>query len=158
MVSQGQAHPGPQYVGLWDFEARMDEELSFRAGDLFHVARKEEEWWWATSLDVAGRALVEAYVPHNYLAEKEMVESEPAGQTGREALQDLVARWPAAPQRGCVLPRPGRAPGAPQSPEPVPRPAADRALLEGRAACALLPLLVLCPPVAPSPPQGGCGS
>ncbi|XP_032243618.1 LOW QUALITY PROTEIN: protein-tyrosine kinase 6 [Phoca vitulina] len=94
MVSQGQAHPGPQYVGLWDFEARMDEELSFRAGDLFHVARKEEEWWWATSLDVAGRALVEAYVPHNYLAEKEMVESEPwfFGRISRsEALHRLQA-------------------------------------------------------------------
>lgn len=63
-------------MGLWDFEARMDEELSFRAGDLFHVARKEE-WWGVTLLDVAGRALVEGYMPHNYLAEKETVQSEP---------------------------------------------------------------------------------
>ncbi|XP_040493813.1 protein-tyrosine kinase 6 [Ursus maritimus] len=77
MECRGQAHPGPQYVGLWDFEARTDEELSFRAGDLFHVARKEEEWWWVTLLDAAGRALVEGYVPHNYLAEKETVQSEP---------------------------------------------------------------------------------
>lgn len=77
MECRGQAHPGPQYVGLWDFEARTDEELSFRAGDLFHVARKEEEWWWVTLLDAAGRALVKGYVPHNYLAEKETVQSEP---------------------------------------------------------------------------------
>lgn len=77
MVSRGQAHLGPTYVGLWDFVARTDEELSFRAGDLFHVARKEEEWWWATRLDAAGRALGQGYVPHNYLAEKETVQSEP---------------------------------------------------------------------------------
>lgn len=77
MVSRGQAHLGPRYVGLWDFEARTAEELSFRAGDTFHVARKEDEWWWATRLDAAGRALAEGYVPHNYLAEKETVESEP---------------------------------------------------------------------------------
>lgn len=77
MASWGQALLGPKYVGLWDFEARTDEELSFRAGDLFHVARKEDQWWWATLLDGSGRALAEGYVPHNYLAEKETVESEP---------------------------------------------------------------------------------
>lgn len=77
MVSRGQAHLGPRYVGLWDFEARTAEELSFRAGDTFHVARREDEWWWATRLDAAGRALAEGYVPRNYLAEKETVESEP---------------------------------------------------------------------------------
>lgn len=77
MVSRSQAHLGPQYVGLWDFKARTDEELSFRAGDLFHVARTEEEWWWATLLGAEGRALAEGYVPHNYLAERETVESEP---------------------------------------------------------------------------------
>lgn len=77
MGSEGQAPLGSKYVGLWDFEARTAEELSFQAGDLFHVARKEEEWWWAVRLDGAGQALAEGYVPHNYLAEKETVESEP---------------------------------------------------------------------------------
>ncbi|XP_004644246.1 protein-tyrosine kinase 6 [Octodon degus] len=77
MASQGQAHSGPKYVGLWDFKARTDEELSFRAGDLLHVARKEDQWWWVTLLDDLGQALAEGYVPHNYLAEKETVESEP---------------------------------------------------------------------------------
>ncbi|XP_072800678.1 protein-tyrosine kinase 6 isoform X4 [Vicugna pacos] len=77
MGSQGQATGGPRYVGLWDFEARTAEELSFRAGNLFRVARKEEEWWWAVLLDAAGSALAEGYVPFNYLAEEETVESEP---------------------------------------------------------------------------------
>lgn len=77
MVSRGRARLGPQYVGLWDFTARTNQELSFQAGDLFHVSRKEEEWWWATLLDAEGGALAEGYVPHNYLAERETVESEP---------------------------------------------------------------------------------
>lgn len=77
MGSEGQVPLGPRYMGLWDFEARTAEELSFQAGDLFYVARKEEEWWWAVRLDGAGRALAEGYVPYNYLAEKETVESEP---------------------------------------------------------------------------------
>ena len=75
MVSRDQVPRGPRYVGLWDFEARTDEELSFRAGDLFQVTRKEEDWWWATRLDAEGGALAEGYVPHNYLAEEETVES-----------------------------------------------------------------------------------
>lgn len=77
MASRDQAHLGPKYVGLWDFKARTDEELSFRAGDVFHVARKEEQWWWATLLDEAGGAVAQGYVPHSYLAERETVESEP---------------------------------------------------------------------------------
>uniref|UniRef100_A0A8C3WGC8 non-specific protein-tyrosine kinase n=1 Tax=Catagonus wagneri TaxID=51154 RepID=A0A8C3WGC8_9CETA len=133
MGSQGRAPLGPQYVGLWDFEARTAEELSFRAGDLFRVTREEEEWWWAVLLDAAGQPLAEGYVPRSYLAEKETVESEPARRAGRAALQDLAAGRPAAPERGRVLPQPARPRGAPQGPESVPRPEADLALLEARA-------------------------
>ncbi|XP_076786521.1 protein-tyrosine kinase 6 isoform X3 [Arvicanthis niloticus] len=77
MVSWDKVHLSPKYVGLWDFKARTDEELSFQAGDFLHVTRKEEQWWWATLLDAEGKALAEGYVPHNYLAEKETIESEP---------------------------------------------------------------------------------
>ncbi|XP_026902406.1 protein-tyrosine kinase 6 isoform X3 [Acinonyx jubatus] len=112
MVSRDQPHPGPRYVGLWDFEARTDKELSFRAGDLFHVARKGEEWCWAVRLDEAGRALAEGYVPHSYLAEKETVESEPwfFGRISRsEALHRLQAEGNTA---GAFLVRVSEKPGA----------------------------------------------
>ncbi|XP_057557652.1 protein-tyrosine kinase 6-like isoform X2 [Hippopotamus amphibius kiboko] len=112
MGSPGQAPLGPKYVGLWDFMARTAEELSFRAGDLFHVARKEEEWWWAVLLDGAGRSLAEGYVPHNYLAEKETVESEPwfFGRISRsEALHRLQA---AGSEPGAFLIRVSEKPGA----------------------------------------------
>lgn len=77
MMSWDKDYPGPKYIGLWDFKARTKDELSFQAGDLLRVTRKEEKWWWATLLDEAGKALAEGYVPHDYLAEKETVESEP---------------------------------------------------------------------------------
>ncbi|XP_046924146.1 protein-tyrosine kinase 6 isoform X3 [Lynx rufus] len=112
MVSRDQPHPGPRYVGLWDFEARTDKELSFRAGDLLHVARKGEEWCWAVRLDEAGRALAEGYVPHSYLAEKETVESEPwfFGRISRsEALHRLQAEGNTA---GAFLVRVSEKPGA----------------------------------------------
>ncbi|XP_045050703.1 protein-tyrosine kinase 6 isoform X5 [Desmodus rotundus] len=103
---------GPRYVGLWDFEARTDEELSFRAGDLFQVTRKEEDWWWATRLDAEGGALAEGYVPHNYLAEEETVESEPwfFGRISRsEALHRLQAD---GNESGAFLIRVSEKPGA----------------------------------------------
>ncbi|KAM7126505.1 protein-tyrosine kinase 6 [Molossus nigricans] len=112
MVSRDKVHPGPRYVGLWDFEARTDEELSFRAGDLFHVARKEEDWWWATRLDAEGGALAEGYVPHNYLAEMETVESELwfFGSISRsEAVHRLQAE---GNTRGAFLIRVSEKPGA----------------------------------------------
>ncbi|XP_029774738.1 protein-tyrosine kinase 6 [Suricata suricatta] len=112
MLSRGQPHPGPRYVGLWDFEARTDQELSFRAGDLLRVARHEEEWCWAVRLDEAGRALAEGYVPHSYLAEEETVESEPwfFGRISRsEALHRLQAEGGSA---GTFLVRVSEKPGA----------------------------------------------
>ncbi|KAM8773864.1 protein-tyrosine kinase 6 isoform 2-T2 [Rhynchonycteris naso] len=112
MVSRGQPPLGPKYVGLWDFEARTDEELSFRAGDIFHVARKEEEWWWAKLLDTEGTALAEGYVPHNYLAEEETVESEPwfFGHISRsEAVHRLQAH---GNEPGSFLIRVSEKPGA----------------------------------------------
>ncbi|XP_036608674.1 protein-tyrosine kinase 6 [Trichosurus vulpecula] len=96
MDSRSLSHLGPKYlyVSLWDFEARTEDEMSFKAGDLFHIIEKKEDWWRATKLDAAGRSLEEGYVPHNYLAEQETMEIEPwfFGQISRsEALHRLLA-------------------------------------------------------------------
>ncbi|XP_001506767.1 protein-tyrosine kinase 6 [Ornithorhynchus anatinus] len=82
------------YVSLWDFEARTDDELSFKAGDLFQVTEKVEDWWRAKKIDTSGRIQGEGYVPYNYLAEQETLETEPwyFGQISRtEALHRLLS-------------------------------------------------------------------
>ncbi|KAM5217874.1 protein-tyrosine kinase 6 isoform 1-T1 [Hipposideros larvatus] len=111
--------PSPQsaqHVCGLDEQHRLLPLLSVKgrvpAGDLFHVARKEEEWWWATRLDAAGRALGQGYVPHNYLAEKETVQSEPwfFGRISRsEALYWLQAN---GNEQGAFLVRVSEKPGA----------------------------------------------
>uniref|UniRef100_A0A8C8VEH5 Tyrosine-protein kinase n=1 Tax=Pelusios castaneus TaxID=367368 RepID=A0A8C8VEH5_9SAUR len=85
---------GPLYTSLWDFDARTDTELTFRAGDLFQVIRQEGEWWWAKKVDASNRILAEGYVPYNYLAKQETMETEPwfFGQMSRsETLHRLLS-------------------------------------------------------------------
>uniref|UniRef100_A0ABM5G599 Tyrosine-protein kinase n=1 Tax=Pogona vitticeps TaxID=103695 RepID=A0ABM5G599_9SAUR len=65
------------YISMWDFKGMTENELSFQAGDLFQVVEKNEEWYWARKLDPSGRCVAEGYVPFNYLAKKESMETEP---------------------------------------------------------------------------------
>uniref|UniRef100_A0A670ZD63 Tyrosine-protein kinase n=1 Tax=Pseudonaja textilis TaxID=8673 RepID=A0A670ZD63_PSETE len=82
------------YTSLWDFQARTKTELTFQAGDLFEVIQKTGEWCWAKQVDAQGGRSEEGYVPYNYLAKKETVETEPwfFGQISRsEAVLRLMS-------------------------------------------------------------------
>ncbi|KAG8131602.1 hypothetical protein E2320_009517 [Naja naja] len=82
------------YTSLWDFQARTETELTFQAGDLFEVIQKTGEWCWAKQVDAQGGRSEEGYVPYNYLAKKETVETEPwfFGQISRsEAVLRLMS-------------------------------------------------------------------
>ncbi|XP_056588200.1 protein-tyrosine kinase 6b [Triplophysa dalaica] len=65
------------YTALWDFEAREKEELSFKAGDIFQIISCSGGWWNARKTDMNGCILATGFVPHNYLARVESVESQP---------------------------------------------------------------------------------
>nr|XP_025870845.1 LOW QUALITY PROTEIN: protein-tyrosine kinase 6-like [Vulpes vulpes] len=104
----GQAHPAPQYVGLWDFQAHTDQELSFQAGDLLRV--EVGGLWGAVLLDAAGGALGQGYVPHSYLAEKGTVESEP--WLGRISCSEAPHRLQAEDTPGASLVGASEKPGA----------------------------------------------
>ncbi|XP_004620301.1 protein-tyrosine kinase 6 [Sorex araneus] len=109
MVSRDQ---GPQYVALWDFEARTEKELSFHEGDLFHVTLIKGQWCMAELLDPSGRVVAQGYVPLDYLAQKETLESEPwfFGCISRsEATHRLQAEGVG---RGAFLIRVSQKPGA----------------------------------------------
>nr|XP_033770660.1 protein-tyrosine kinase 6 isoform X4 [Geotrypetes seraphini] len=64
------------YVGLWDFSARTEEEMSFIKGDLFQVSETCGDWLKAHKIDSFGRIIGEGFIPYNYVAKKEAVEAQ----------------------------------------------------------------------------------
>lgn len=64
------------YTALWDFEARDGQELSFKAGDMLEIVSSSGVWWSAKKIDSHGRVAT-GFVPFNYLARAESVESQP---------------------------------------------------------------------------------
>uniref|UniRef100_A0A672MTF8 Tyrosine-protein kinase n=1 Tax=Sinocyclocheilus grahami TaxID=75366 RepID=A0A672MTF8_SINGR len=81
------------YTALWDFEARDGQELSFKAGDMLEMVSSSGDWWSAKKIDSQGRAAT-GFVPFNYLARAESVESQPwfFGKLSRvEALSHLMS-------------------------------------------------------------------
>ncbi|XP_015249058.1 PREDICTED: tyrosine-protein kinase HCK [Cyprinodon variegatus] len=62
------------YTGIWSFEARHKDELSFQEGDLLEVISRNGDWWMARRVGGNGHVGI---VPHNYLAKAESVELQP---------------------------------------------------------------------------------
>lgn len=65
---------GAIYTALWAFDARHEDELSFKEGDLFSVVRRSGDWWTARQIDKNGRVIDTGIVPNNYLARAESLE------------------------------------------------------------------------------------
>ncbi|KAM5163100.1 tyrosine-protein kinase FRK [Mantella aurantiaca] len=64
------------YVALYDYRAGTNEELSFYAGDKLQIVDcTHESWWRARALTPRGKA--EGYVPANYVAAFNSIESKP---------------------------------------------------------------------------------
>ncbi|NXY16439.1 FRK kinase, partial [Atrichornis clamosus] len=70
------------FVALFDYDARTEEDLSFRAGDKLEVLNASHEgWWYARLLLPAGSVCpgrkLEGYIPANYVAADHSIEAEP---------------------------------------------------------------------------------
>lgn len=78
------------YVALYDYEARTDEDLSFKKGDFLHVENEKcnFDWWMATSR-ASGKT---GYIPNNYVAEVKTLEAEDwyFGKVSRVETQKLL--------------------------------------------------------------------
>lgn len=67
-------NPMKLYVALYDYEARTDEDLSFKKGTQLEILNDTQgDWWYARSL-ANGK---EGYIPSNYIAKSKSLESEP---------------------------------------------------------------------------------
>lgn len=62
------------FVALYDYDARTDEDLSFRKGELLEILNDTQgDWWYARSKT----SKAEGYIPSNYVASVKSLESEP---------------------------------------------------------------------------------
>ncbi|XP_072170471.1 tyrosine-protein kinase Src42A-like [Diadema setosum] len=62
-----------RYVALFDYEARTQDDLGFKKGEELEVQNDSGDWWLARSR-LTGR---EGYIPCNYVAKVQSLESEP---------------------------------------------------------------------------------
>ncbi|KAG9336151.1 hypothetical protein JZ751_002498, partial [Albula glossodonta] len=71
------------FVALYDYEARTEDDLSFRKGEKFQILNNiEGDWWEARSLTTGGTG----YIPSNYVAPVDSIQAEDwyFGKLGRK--------------------------------------------------------------------------
>uniref|UniRef100_A0A672Q3M3 Tyrosine-protein kinase n=1 Tax=Sinocyclocheilus grahami TaxID=75366 RepID=A0A672Q3M3_SINGR len=71
------------FVALYDYEARSEDDLSFRKGEKFQILNSTEgDWWEARSLTTGGTG----YIPSNYVAPVDSIQAEDwyFGKLGRK--------------------------------------------------------------------------
>lgn len=62
------------FIALYDYDARTDEDLSFRKGEHLEILNDTQgDWWLARSK----RTRQEGYIPSNYVAKLKSIEAEP---------------------------------------------------------------------------------
>lgn len=66
--------PNVVFVALYDYDARTDEDLSFRKGEQLEILNDTQgDWWLARSK----KTRQEGYIPSNYVARLRSIEAEP---------------------------------------------------------------------------------
>ena len=62
------------FVALYDYDARTDEDLSFKKGEHLEILNDTQgDWWFARSKPTK----LEGYIPSNYVAKLKSIEAEP---------------------------------------------------------------------------------
>lgn len=74
-VGGGAAYPHTKiFVALYDYDARTDEDLSFKKGEHLEILNDTQgDWWFAKSKTSKS----EGYIPSNYVAKLKSIEAEP---------------------------------------------------------------------------------
>lgn len=62
------------FVALYDYDARTDEDLSFRKGELLEILNDTQGDWWLARSKASKQ---EGYIPSNYVAKVKSIEAEP---------------------------------------------------------------------------------
>ena len=64
-----------KYVGLFDYDARMDGDLTFKKGDLMMIIDHSQGDWWEARLLSGDRK--SGYAPSNYVAPADSLQAQP---------------------------------------------------------------------------------
>lgn len=71
---EGTAATSKIFVALYDYDARTDEDLSFRKGEHLEILNDTQgDWWFARSKATKQ----DGYIPSNYVAKLKSIEAEP---------------------------------------------------------------------------------
>ena len=73
---QGDAQNGASkiFVALYDYDARTDEDLSFKKGEHLEIINDTQGDWWLARSKATKQ---EGYIPSNYVAKLKSIEAEP---------------------------------------------------------------------------------
>ena len=66
--------PTKVFLALYDYDARTDEDLSFKKGELLEILNDTQGDWWFARSKLNKK---EGYIPSNYVAKAKSLESEP---------------------------------------------------------------------------------
>jgi len=70
----------PEFVALYDYEARTNDDLSFQKGEILEIINNTQgDWWFACSRTTERRG----YIPSNFVAQVQSLESKPYVLTTR---------------------------------------------------------------------------
>lgn len=73
-IPDGDTPAAKIFVALYEYDARTDEDLSFRKGEHLEILNDTQgDWWLARSK----RTRQEGYIPSNYVAKLQSIEAEP---------------------------------------------------------------------------------
>ncbi|XP_069751197.1 proto-oncogene tyrosine-protein kinase Yrk-like isoform X2 [Narcine bancroftii] len=77
------------FIALYDYDARTEDDLTFRKGEKFHIINSSEgDWWEARSLTTGNTG----YIPSNYVAPVDSIQAEEwyFGKMGRKDAERLL--------------------------------------------------------------------
>ena len=100
LLSDGQTlvNQSKIFVALYDYDARTDEDLSFKKGEhLYIINDTQGEWWFARS----HTSKLEGYIPSNYVAKLQSVEAEPWVDILKVLIPRLVENTKVSKESAC---------------------------------------------------------
>lgn len=74
MDVQGSGQGAKVFVALYDYDARTDEDLSFKKGEHLEIINDTQGDWWLARSKATKQ---EGYIPSNYVAKLKSIEAEP---------------------------------------------------------------------------------